>query len=140
MPRRMRVLCLFALSAALAFAAFPRVTSVEPDMAEPGDEATAYGSSLEEVVKLFLTAGGKDIEVEMKEHSADEIHFALPADLAHGSYQLTIQTGGASPAILVQPIRIEVADAATIAERKKELEAPPPPVEEPAPAPAEPQP
>ena len=39
MQRRMRILCLFALSAALAFAAFPRVTSVEPDMATPGDEA-----------------------------------------------------------------------------------------------------
>jgi hypothetical protein len=71
----------------------------------------------------------------MKDRSAEEIHFALPADLAHGSYQLTIQTGGESPAIMVQPIRIEVADAATIAQRKKEREAPPPTVEEPAPPP-----
>lgn len=140
MQRRMRILYLSALSAALAFAAFPRVTSVEPTMAEPGDEATAYGSSLEEVVKLFVTLGNKDIEVEMKEHSAEEIHFSLPADLAHGVYRLTVQTGGASPAILVQPIQIEVADAATIEQRKKELEAPLPPVEEPAPPTEEPAP
>jgi hypothetical protein len=134
----MRILCLFVLSAALVFAAFPRVTSVEPNMAEPGDEATAYGSSLGEVVKLFVTIGSKDLEVEIKNRSADEIQFALPADLEHGLYHLTIQTGGPSPAIMVQPISIEVADAATIAQRKKELEAPPPPpVEEPA-APTEP--
>lgn len=138
MQSRMRILCLFALSAALAFAAFPRVTSVEPEMAEPGGEATAHGAALEEVVKLFVTAGGNDLEVEVKERSSEEIHFTLPVDLAHGVYRLTVQTGGPSPAILVQPVQIEVADAATIAQRKKEMEAPPPPVEEPAPAPAEP--
>lgn len=137
MQRRMRILCLFAISAALAFAAFPRVTSVEPDIAKPGDEATAYGSALDQVVKLFLTIDAKDIEVEMKNHAADEIRFTLPTDLAHGSYRLTIQTGGVSPAIMVQPISIEVADAAAIEQRKKELEAPPPPVEQPAP-PAQP--
>ena len=132
MQRRMRIVFLLALSAALAFAAFPRVTSVEPDMAEPGAEVTAYGTALNEVVKLFVTAAGNDIPVEMKNSSADEILFALPADLAHGSYRLTIQIGGASPAIMVQPIGLEVADAATIAQRKKELEAPPP---DPEPAP-----
>jgi hypothetical protein len=135
MQRRMRILYLFIVSAVLAFAAFPRVTSVEPDMAKPGDEATAYGSSLDEVVKLFLTTGGQDTEVEMKGHTADEIRFAVPADLAHGAYRLTVQTGGVNAAILVQPIQIEVADAAEIERRKKEREAPPPPVEEPAPTP-----
>jgi hypothetical protein len=128
----MRILCLFALSAALAFAAFPRVTSVEPDMAQPGGEATAQGSSLEEVVKLFVTAAGKDIEVQMKDHSSEEIRFALPADLAVGVYKLTVQTGGPSPAILVQPVQIEVADEAAIQKHKRELEAPPPPEEQPA--------
>ncbi len=139
MPTRMRMLSLFALSATLAFAAFPRVTSVEPDMAQPGDEATAYGSALEQVVKLFLTAGGKDIEVEIKKNSGDDLLFALPADLAHGAYRLTIQTGGDSPAIMVQPIQIEVADAAAIAQRKKELEAPPEIVEQEPPSAEEPQ-
>ena len=132
MLSRMRILCLFALSAALAFAAFPRLTSVEPDMAQPGDEATVLGSSLEEVVKLFVTADGKDIEVEIKEKKGDEIRFALPADLELGAYRLTVQTGGINPAILVQPVQIEVADAAAIAKRNKELEEPPPAVEEPS--------
>ena len=144
MQRSMRTLCLFAFSAALAYAAFPRVTSVEPAMAQPGEEATASGSALNEVVKLFLTLGNKDIEVEVKDSSEETILFALPADLEHGVYQLTIQTGGASPAIMVQPVRIEVADAEAIAQRKKEaeeleaLEAAPPP-EEPEPAPTDPQ-
>jgi hypothetical protein len=138
MQRRTRILCLFIVSAALAFAAFPRVTSVEPDMAKPGDEATAMGSSLGEVVKLFLTAAGKDTEVEIKAQTAEEIRFVLPADLPHGSYKLTIQTGGVNAAILEQPTRIEVADAAEIERRKKELEEPPPPAEEPAPTPAPP--
>ena len=133
MQRRMRILCLFAVSAAIAFAAFPRVTSVEPDMAKPGDEATAYGTALDQVAKLFVTAGDKDTEVEIKDRKADEIRFGLPADLAHGSYRLTIQTGGDSPAIMVQPISIEIADAATIEKYKKDLEEPPPPAEEPAP-------
>ena len=106
-------------------------------MAEPGDEATAHGSSLDEVVKLFLTLANKDIEVAVKDRSADEIRFALPADLAHGLYRLTVQTGGPSPAIMVQPVSIEIADEATIAQRTKELEAPPPPVVQPA-APEEP--
>lgn len=138
MQRRIRILFLFVVSAALALAAFPRVTSVEPDMAKPGDQATAYGSALDEVVKLFLTAAGKDTEVEMKAHTAEEIHFAVPADLAHGAYKLTIQTGGVNPAILEQPIQIEVADAASIEKRKKDREAPPPPPVEPAPAPTPP--
>jgi hypothetical protein len=118
MQHRIRILFLFVVSAALAFAAFPRVTSVEPDMAKPGDEATAHGSALDEVVKLFLTASGKDTEVEMKDHNGEEIHFAVPPDLAHGAYKLTIQTGGVNPAILEQPIQIEVADAAAIEKRK----------------------
>jgi hypothetical protein len=135
----MRILCLLAVSAALAFAAFPRVTSVEPDMAKPGDEATAMGTGLDQVAKLFVTLGDKDTEVEIKDRKAEEIRFALPADLAHGAYRLTIQTGGESPAIMVQPVSIEVADAAAIEKRKKDLEEPPPPVEEPAPPTTPPQ-
>ena len=34
----------------------------------------------------------------------------IPADLALGRYNLTVQTGGPSPAILVQPIFCSVVD------------------------------
>ena len=136
------LICLVALAAtvAVALAAYPRLTSVEPSAAKPGDAVTASGESLgsENVTKLFLTAGGKDIELEISAQTAETIEFTIPADTALGTYNLMVQTGGPTPALMEQPVRLEVADEATLsakaAEAKKRQEEMAKPVE-PVPAP-----
>ena len=108
----LRLLCVFLLAALGAWAAVPRVTSVEPTFGTNGEELLVNGQNLDAltVTKLFLTASGKDHEVEIKEQTSDTIRFVIPADLALGRYNLTVQTGGPAPAILVQPISCSVVD------------------------------
>ena len=122
-----RVAIWFALAgftAVLSFAAFPRITSAEPPAATPGAQVVAKGESLGSatVVKLFLTAGGKDVEVKVAEQTDESISFTVPEDIAHGSYSLMVLTGGSAPAYMEQPVRLEVADAETLAAEAKERE------------------
>ena len=140
--KRSLVLVLFAcLVGAATLVGAPRLTSVEPAMASPGDSAAATGTDLNEVELLFLTVGNTDVQVEITGKTAEEIKFKLPADVPHGLYRLMLQTGGEAPALLVQPITCEVMSAAEIVERKEELQreerridaaASPAPSEEPA--------
>jgi hypothetical protein len=121
----LRVFSLLLLVSVCALAAVPRVTSVEPDFGKPGEVLVANGQSLGagSVTKLFLTLGNDDHEVEIKEQSDELIRFAIPAKLGLGRYNLTIQTGGPTPAILVQPITCSVVDeegARKMAESAKE--------------------
>jgi hypothetical protein len=108
----LRLLYVFLLAAWIAVAAVPRVTSVEPGFGKNGEELLVNGQNLDaaNVTNLFLTAAGEDHEVEIKEQTADTIRFVIPAELALGRYNLTVQTGGLSPAILVQPISCSVVD------------------------------
>ena len=121
MQRCIRFVALGLVAGVLAWAAFPRVLSVEPEVVRAGDEATASGSALDSVVKLYLTAAGKDTPVEIRDKSADSIRFVVPADLAMGSYKLTIETGPPSASILEQPVHLEVGDAAAVETYRKEL-------------------
>ena len=135
MQRPLTCLVVLAATATLAYAAYPRLISVEPSAAKPGDAVTVNGESLEaeNVTKLFLTAGGKDIELEISAQTAEAIEFTIPADIALGTYNLMVQTGGPKPALMEQPVRLEVADEATLsakaAEAKKRLEEMAKPVE-----------
>ena len=121
--KRSIIFVLFALLVGVSslFGA-PRLTSVEPAMASPGDALVASGSDLNEVELLFLTVGDTDVQVEITGKTAGEIKFKLPADVAHGQYRLMLQTGGEAPALLVQPIMCEVMSAAEVTERKSELQ------------------
>jgi IPT/TIG domain len=112
MNPHLRLACLFLLAAFFAWAAVPRVTSVEPPFGTNGDELVVNGENLGKatVVKMFLTASGEDHQVEIKDQTADKIRFQIPADLALGKYNLTLQTGGDAPAILEQPIACSVVD------------------------------
>jgi len=141
MKAAIRLATLGALACVLASAAIPRLMSVEPEAVKPGDQVTANGSNLDSanVTKLFLTAGGKDIQVEMDEQTADAIKFTVPADTELGNYNLMVQTGGATPALMEQPVVCAVDDAEGIERRAKELEEflkDPEPEPEPEPAPA----
>lgn len=121
MQRCIRFVALGLVAGVLAWAAFPRVMSVEPEVVQAGDEATASGSALDGVVKLYLTAAGKDTPVETRDRTPDSIRFVVPADLAMGSYKLTIETGPPSASILEQPVHLEVGDAAAVEKYHKEL-------------------
>jgi len=121
--KRTIILVLFAfLVGVSSLVGAPRLTSVEPAMASPGDALVTSGTDLNEVELLFLTVGETDVKVEITGKTAQEIKFKLPADVAHGQYRLMIQTGGEAPALLVQPIMCEVMSAAEITERKSQLQ------------------
>ncbi len=124
MKQLARAIFLSALSAALCWGALSRLTSVEPRLAKPGDAVAAKGESVGkgQVVKLFLTTGADDIEVEITEQTPESLGFSVPADIELGMYRLMIQTGGATPALMEQPMTLEVLTAEEIEERRKELE------------------
>ena len=124
MPFAMRLFVTGAMTALLASAAIPRLLSIEPEAVKPGGQATASGSNVDSVtvLKLFLTAGGKDIEVKIDEQSADSITFTVPDSVVLGRYNLLIQTGGNTPALMEQPVVCEVDSAEGLEKRKKELE------------------
>ena len=105
-----RTLFLTLLCAVLALGAVPRLTSVEPGGGPPGAELVAIGQNLDAktVVKLFLTTGTKDHRVKIEEQGAESIRFTIPAKVPPGQYRLMLQTGGASPALLEQPISCKV--------------------------------
>ncbi len=98
------------LTVPAVWAATPRMTGVSPSGGHNGDEITANGQNLGSgtVTKLFLTDGRKDYRVTMKEQTADSIKFSIPKKLKPGYYNLMMQTGGSSPALLEQPISCQV--------------------------------
>ena len=124
MEAAIRLAVLGVLTVVLASAAVPRLMSVEPEAVKPGDQVTANGSNLDStnVTKFFLTAGGKDIQVKMDEQTADSITFTVPADTELGNYNLMVQTGGPTPALMEQPVICAVDDAEGIERRARELE------------------
>ena len=115
---------LLALACGMAFA-LPRLTEVVPDAVAPAGMAVAKGSDLAEsaVVKLYLTAGGSDVELEITEQTADAIAFKVPAGTALKRYRLMVLTGGANAAYMEQPIALEVVDEATAKRRAEEGDA-----------------
>lgn len=133
----LRFAALLSVAVALCSAAVPRLTSVEPGAATPGDEIVASGVNLDSktVTKLFLTAGGKDIQVKMQDQTAETIRFVVPKEAEIGTYyNLMLQTGGAAPALLEQPLGCHIDDAEGVKRRAEEEAAfaEDPVVEEPA--------
>ena len=110
MTHSSKLILALLLTVPAAFAATPRMTGVSPSGGHIGDEITANGQNLDSgtVTKLFLTNGRKDYLVSIKEQTADSIRFAIPKRLKPGYYNLMMQTGGASPALLEQPISCQV--------------------------------
>lgn len=98
---------LFCMAAA---AQVPRLQSVEPPSGKSGDVILVSGENLDKdrVAKLFLTIGETDTEVEIQEQTAASIRFAIPAAAKPGQYNLTVQTTGETPTLMVQPVICEV--------------------------------
>ncbi|MCY4536338.1 MAG: hypothetical protein OXB91_13310 [Bryobacterales bacterium] len=114
---------LLTLACGMALAV-PRLAEVVPDAVAPGGTAVAKGSDLARPVvdKLYLTAGGSDVELEITEQTADAITFKVPDGTAMKRYRLMFLTGGASPAYMEQPIALEIVDEATAKQRAEEGE------------------
>ena len=113
------VLALTACGAVAAWGAIPRLIAVAPNGCTPGGDAAVEGQNLgdDSVAKLFLTAGGNDIELEVIEQSAESIKFRVPEATEHGMYNLMVQTAGPTPALMEQPVRLEVSDAESLAKK-----------------------
>ena len=114
---------LLTLACGMALAV-PRLTEVVPDAVAPGGTAVAKGSDLARPVvdRLYLTAGGSDVELEITDQTADAITFKVPDGTAMKRYRLMFLTGGASAAYMEQPIALEIVDEATAKQRAEEGE------------------
>ena len=110
MRQSMRITWILLLAVSGVFAAAPRLTGVSPYGGHTGDEITAHGEDLDSdsVAIVFLTDGRKDYRVSVKEQSGDSIQFTIPLRIKPGYYNLMLQTTGASPALLEQPISCQV--------------------------------
>ena len=114
---------LLTLACGMALAV-PRLTEVVPDAVAPGGTAVAKGSDLAQptVDRLYITAGGTDVEVEITEQTADAITFKVPDGTEMKRYRLMILTGGTGAAYMEQPIALEIVDEATAKQRAEEGE------------------
>lgn len=110
MRHSMRIVWILLLAVSGVFAATPRLTGVSPYGGHTGDEITAHGQNLDSdnVAIVFLTDGRKDYRVSVKEQSGESIRFTIPSRIKPGYYNLMVQTTGASPALLEQPISCQV--------------------------------
>ena len=124
MNRACRLTILFLSLACVLAYAVPRVTSVEPEFVAPGGSAVAKGADLGKtsVAKLYLTVGGKDIQVKIIEQSAEEIKFELPDSTEMKRYRVMVLTAGVGAAYMEQPVALEVVDAETAARLASESE------------------
>ncbi len=125
MSRSRKLAFLLLAGAPALLAAVPRLQSVEPDALAPGAQAVAKGVNLDKnnVDKLFFTAGGSDIELEIKEQTAESITFTVPANTAKKRYRMMFLTTGDSAAYMEQPVSVEVMDEAEAKARAAEGEA-----------------
>jgi len=100
------------LLAALALLAqpMPRMTSVEPGSGKVGDIIAAIGENLEKpgVVKVYLTDGKNDFEVQVTEQAATTIKFKIPEKVKPGRFAVMILTGGKDPKYIEQPVKLTV--------------------------------
>ena len=104
------LLLLAALAASLvAWEAFPRVASVEPDSGKAGDEITAKGENLGKtaIAELYLTDGTNDTKVKIEDQSDTEIKFKIPAAAKAGRYRLLILTANKT-SLIEQPVVVTV--------------------------------
>lgn len=124
MARVCRLTIAFLTLAPLLAFAVPRVASVVPDAVAPGGSAAVEGSDLGEdsVAKLYLTAGGTDIELAVTEQTAEMIKFTVPDSTAMKRYRLMVLTTGSGAAYMEQPVALEVVDEATAKQRAEEGE------------------
>lgn len=109
---KLSFIALLTLFAAIALAqqAMPRMTTVEPGNGKVGDVLTVAGENLDKssVVKLYLTDGKNDLEVQMTEQAATSIKFKIPDKAKAGRFSLMILTGGKDPKYIEQPVRVTV--------------------------------
>ncbi len=110
MKQSRRLLLALILTSFFAWAAAPRLTSVNPSGGHAGDMLVISGQNLgsDSVTRLFLTDGTNDHRVKMEEQKAESILFAVPAKVKPGYYRLMVQTAGRTPALLEQPISCQV--------------------------------
>jgi|SRR5215470_12303816 len=88
----------------------PRLTGVEPGNGKAGDVLTVAGENLNKpgVVKLYLTDGKNDVEVEMTEQTDTSIKFKVPAAAKAGRFSLMVLTGGKEPKYIEQPVKVNI--------------------------------
>ncbi len=110
----MRLSFAISLLVAASFAAFgqqamPRLASVEPQNGKAGDVLVVSGENLEKaaVVKLYLTDGTNDTQVEITEQTATSIKFRVPK-CKPGRLALMVLTGGKEPKLIEQPVKVTV--------------------------------
>ena len=109
-PIVVSLLLLAALAASLvAWEAFPKIATVEPESGKAGDVISAKGENLSKasVAELYLTDGTNDTKVQTTEQSEAEIKFKIPAAAKVGRYHLLILTANKA-SMIEQPVVLTV--------------------------------
>ena len=93
--------------------AMPRMTTADPLNGKVGDIIAIAGENLQKdlVVKVYLTDGKTDLQVDVTEQSATTIKFKIPAKAAVGQ-RLTVMvlTSGKDAKYIEQPVKVMIDD------------------------------
>jgi hypothetical protein len=109
-PCIVSLVLLAALAASLvAWDAFPRIVTVDPDTGKTGDVVSAKGENLGKaaIADLYLTDGTHDTKVKIAEQSDTELKFAIPPAVKAGRYHLMILTANKA-SMVEQPVVLTV--------------------------------
>lgn len=100
----------FLVMGAWAQQPVPRLNTVEPANGKVGDVLTVAGENLGKaiVVKLYITDGKNDVEVEMTEQTDTAIKFKIPAAAKTGRFSLMVLTSGKDPKYIEQPVKVTI--------------------------------
>ncbi len=89
---------------------FPKLNSVEPNTAKPGDVLTVQGENLgKDVVQgIYLTDGQNDLRMDIIEQTATSIRFRVTDKVKPGKYNLMVLTRGDEPRLIEQPVKVTI--------------------------------
>ena len=114
---QMKMSLIATLLLAAGFAAYaqegmPRMYTADPASARRGDVITVTGDYLDQgcVVKVFLTDGKNDTQVEVTEQTKTTIKFKIPAKIEAGRLAVMILTPGKDAKYIEQPVKVTIQE------------------------------
>jgi len=90
----------------------PLMRTVDPYIAKAGAEVVITGENLQSkiVSDVFISAGDKNIKLEIVTQGEKEIKLRIPADVKPGSWHVVVLVRTADPLLIEEPVRINVAE------------------------------
>jgi hypothetical protein len=94
------------------FCETPVMRTVSPETGQAGTLHVVTGDCLNSTLvrQVFLTLGQTDIALEVIAQSDITIHFRIPRGTRAGRYTLMVLTGGKTPKLIEQPVKLMVTE------------------------------